>query len=270
MVFLLDSHSYLNGHINRDIRPTRDRSPDNLNIYEHEDTMVDSSLNKFNILLHSSKEFPMFMGPKKNSFTLNSKEWLSLRTLRQYSLAFDVKQRILDQDLVDLFPKDKRQCKFPSEADLLGYSDNYTQAHCIYECKLEVIADTCGCLPWFVPFRSENLTTCNIFGNKCYEQILLTSNEKLDFSNLNTPVCDCLPDCESTEYIPVISNEERIIQDGENEFYLDTREIDGIPNDWNDDEWVREYNKDKFLFAYVRDSTLGKLSNVVNFSYFIF
>ena len=90
---------------------------------------------------------------------------------------------------------------------------------------------------------------------------MLISNEKLDFSNLITPVCDCLPDCESTEYIPVFSNEERTIQDEINEFYLNTREFDGIPNDWDDDDWVREYNKDKFLFAYVRDYTWGKLNN---------
>ena len=59
------------------------------------------------------------------------------------------------------------------------------QESCILGCKLKHVGKVCGCLPWFIHQLQDilvpNVSVCNIFGNKCYEQTMITANSNLSF-----------------------------------------------------------------------------------------
>ena len=77
------------------------------------------------------------------------------------------------------------------------------QENCIYECKLKWALERCKCLPWFIKQYREiqNVTVCNIFGNKCYEQKMLQANMELNFATTaEIPDCNCYSDCNAVKY----------------------------------------------------------------------
>ena len=48
----------------------------------------------------------------------------------------------------------------------------------------------------------------------------MTTNKVLDFTNLDSPACNCFPDCEATEYIPNVSNEDRTLTEDQNKNHV--------------------------------------------------
>ena len=252
MSYMFDSFAFFHPEYNREVRSIRD---DTLGKTEHEDTILEKNLNSFLVLLHNKEEFPMFHSPFQRSFVVNSARLGENVFINEHILEFDIKQKLYDPELMNQYNVETRRCLFKSESKNSLYSPVYTQAQCIFECKLSRILELCKCLPWFVSFRKENTTICNIFGNKCYEQALASTNEVLDFTNLDSPACNCYPDCEATDYIPGVGNEDRTVTEKQNQNLVDLTKNPYL--DWGNDSQIKEFGKDKFLFPYVRDAVLG-------------
>ena len=93
------------------------------------------------------------------------------------------------------FDFETRNCKFLHESKQLKYVQNYSKAGCEFECALEVALDICKCLPWFYPNNFSAIPMCDMFGGKCFDNIM---SDNTYYKNCND---QCLEDCEVTSYI---------------------------------------------------------------------
>ena len=100
-------------------------------------------------------------------------------------------QTVTSQDTMDL-PKEKRNCQFQHENDDLTIFKVYTEANCIFECKLNIALDNCHCMPWNYPHFNNSVATCDRFGGLCFKHFM----EQAD----TLRQCKCQPDCTITTY----------------------------------------------------------------------
>lgn len=56
---------------------------------------------------------------------------------------------------VESFPRDKRNCIFKHEDNVVYGGALYTYSDCIVNCKIHHIMKACGCRPFFYPRRGE-------------------------------------------------------------------------------------------------------------------
>ena len=263
MTIILDSFAYYGDSILdvKDLRYLRDGDITETESFEHKDTLMEYSLNEFKLIIHAKDDIPMFLGPQSKRIYLSKEIPETQGFAKQYNFLFKVKQRYLEKGLKNIYEPDKRRCYFKDETKQATITKVYTQNNCIFECKLKWIITFCKCLPWFVPYLE--VPTCGIFGNKCYEQQLMQLNDKLDFTDPDNPPCGCFINCEETQYTPILDKNggSNKLQPEKNKQILDLHENfwgkDDV--DWMDDGYVRELEKDKFLFPYIRDIFLGKL-----------
>jgi amiloride-sensitive sodium channel len=52
---------------------------------------------------------------------------------------------------------ENRQCWFDDEVAVVHSSPVYSYHTCITECRMKVLQDNCGCIPFFYPFFSQYL-----------------------------------------------------------------------------------------------------------------
>ena len=89
----------------------------------------------------------------------------------------------------------KRNCLFKDEASLEHFPV-YTEANCMVECAWRHAKEICLCVPWFLKGYFPEVPLCELFGNKCFRDVVDTRYKRL------TGLCrnQCLPDCEITEF----------------------------------------------------------------------
>ena len=105
-------------------------------------------------------------------------------------------------------PLKDRNCRFEDETYDLFSMHNYTKVHCLFDCKMTLAEEICGCRPWDYPNVENNLASqlemdtriCDFFGNSCFDQILRQDH---------APKCDekCIPDCNQISYSIDISKD---------------------------------------------------------------
>lgn len=114
-------------------------------------------------------------------------------TVNEYKFFFKTAMILVDEEL-EKYSIEQRLCIYRHENRGLKLAPHYSQQNCIFECKLAKVVEVCGCLPWYID-TVDQIPVCNLFGNKCYEQATIKSNEDLDFSNPDDPPCKCYRDC---------------------------------------------------------------------------
>lgn len=175
---------------------------------EHPDTLVDLNLNEFKVIIHNKNEVPLFVGPTKKSLYLSLPKNEMINKSMVYMTAFKVEYRIMEQRLADLYSVNERKCRFDHEIDNFQLFDVYSEENCIFECKFKRSRSTCGCTPWYIEIDGTT-PVCDLFGNKCFEQMSLKTNDELDFSHPDSPACDCFPACRSLKYIADLQDTEQ-------------------------------------------------------------
>ncbi len=135
---------------------------------------------KIKFVLHSPGEIP----------DLESQAVL-LRPSTIYTFVLSPKE-VFTEDRVENIARSSRQCLFSWESSELKLFRNYTQAGCLFECKLQKAERTCGCVPWDYPQLPEPALVCSKNGENCFQA---------EFSQLRvTDACDCPSSCTYTEY----------------------------------------------------------------------
>lgn len=155
----------------------------------------DDRMENLHIVLHSKGDIPLFQGPADNRISLKKGEKLYDNFITEFRIPFSAKVTATDQSLRK-YSIEKRKCRFENELGDMKLFKTYSYINCIFECKLEIVRKLCNCLPWYLELENQTEPVCNLFGNKCYEQITIRANQLLDFSNPFQPSCHCFPECE--------------------------------------------------------------------------
>lgn len=92
------------------------------------------------------------------------------------------------------FSPSRRGCRFEDETETLRIFDVYSQGNCFLECKIDLAAEICGCVPWNYP-SLEDSRICSPKGNWCFENSVINVSESLTFND-----CGCLPACNRIQY----------------------------------------------------------------------
>ena len=153
------------------------------------------------IMLHNKNEVPTFLGPHSLKLIINTRKRLSCLAAAQFWLQFSAKKITMNERL-KTFGSAERKCRFVNENEGLKLFTNYSQGNCLFECKLEMARDLCGCIPWFVGNTVDPV--CDLFGNKCFEQATLKIIENIDFNDKDHLPCNCLPDCNKLGFYQII------------------------------------------------------------------
>ena len=162
--------------------------------FDFPETLTDDNFNDFYIVLHTDDAVPLFQGPTDRKISLKNIDFVT-NMLREYKVPFVVKVTATDS-ILEKYSVTKRRCRFKHELGEMKLFTKYSKQNCIFECKLELVRKMCGCLPWYLEVKNQTEPVCNIFGNKCYEQSTIRANQYLDFSNPESPTCNCFPDCD--------------------------------------------------------------------------
>ena len=56
--------------------------------------------------------------------------------------------------------ENERNCRLIEDNSELEIFKIYTQEACLFECKLKIAANKCGCIPWSYPWLSVSLCFC--------------------------------------------------------------------------------------------------------------
>ena len=92
-----------------------------------------------------------------------------------------------------------RKCLFPDESQKLAYFNVYTEKNCLFECRLNLARQACGCLPWYLTMDTSNSPVCGVLGNGCFHQEM-ASLRKLTVTSGTSPPCGCYKSCIETTY----------------------------------------------------------------------
>jgi hypothetical protein len=161
----------------------------------------------------------MVYGPESHNFATLSKA--SFFGIRQgelvYRNTFKVHQKFLDREIKDSKGLDDVKCYFSDEVKHLQLNNGYTQNNCLLKCKLDLVTKICDCLPWFVEYEGNEFKICGLFGNKCYEQLMLRVNKFVDTRDPKHPPCGCFPNCQDTRYQLHLKQEENNMLEGQEE-----------------------------------------------------
>ena len=82
-----------------------------------------------------------------------------------------------------------RHCLFHDEGNL-NFFAHYTQRNCEMECVAEVTRKYCGCVSFYMPRTSRNISVCNIYDANCERKVLL----RMD-NSIKSCLDECLPSC---------------------------------------------------------------------------
>ena len=66
---------------------------------------------------------------------------------------------------------EKRNCFYEDELQL-DFFPIYKSANCMLECAWLLAMETCQCVPWFLLDRFSDTSICEIYGNKCFADIV--------------------------------------------------------------------------------------------------
>ena len=113
--------------------------------------------------IHQSKEFANMIQEIHHD---DQTKPLSLESGKEYFIDILPKGQISTEEFKALSYK-QRNCKLEQEFDNSGIFKIYTQMNCKYQCRVEMAADHCGCLPWdFV--HNVQYEECDPFGRTCF------------------------------------------------------------------------------------------------------
>ncbi|BFF93891.1 sodium channel protein Nach [Drosophila madeirensis] len=100
-----------------------------------------------------------------------------------------------------------RNCLFGSEREMRGLK-RYSFINCMFECRVVMILDLCGCIPPYVhnngSFKVCDVldANCMIQGKRLFSHALANLNISLSIvRETNSFPCGCLPDCQSNHYV---------------------------------------------------------------------
>ncbi|XP_074029493.1 sodium channel protein Nach [Leptinotarsa decemlineata] len=108
---------------------------------------------------------------------------------------------------------DIRKCLFSHERKLIHF-ERYNYHNCMVECRMNLTRRQCRCIPFYNiynPLHDAKHKICSLRDIPCLEEnyeLISNTMPRIDFSSLdashgnrNNSKCDCLPDCEITEYV---------------------------------------------------------------------
>ena len=135
----------------------------------------------------------------KEKYPFTSRNGILVKAGQTNEIAISATRFEADEGIRDV-PKEKRDCLFPDEL-ALNLTQNYSQANCFFECKVEYIRkkllDKNGkhCIPWFYPRKNNTLyEICDPWTTWKFQEEL-----KVVADNV-TGCTGCLRDCSSTKY----------------------------------------------------------------------
>ena len=101
----------------------------------------------------------------------------------------------------------KRGCRFQDESEGLLFHKHYSRTSCVFECSLKKAADELQCVPWYLPqmpgvmpCRFNKLQSVSLPLSLIFDSSTKTARFNDVMARVGTESCDCLPDCDSTEY----------------------------------------------------------------------
>ena len=202
----------------------------------------------------------MVYGPESHNFaTLSKDSSLGVRQGEQvYRNTIKVHQKFLDREIKDSKGLDYVKCYFSDEVKHLQLNNGYTQNNCLLKCKLDLVIKICDCLPWFVEYNGKEVDVCGLFGNKCYEQMMLSKNKFVEIRDVNNPPCGCYPNCQDTRY--QLDSEWEIKYGkvrGYHEYNLMDFETRKRDINWANNEELKKEGLFKMLIPYLQDTYLG-------------
>ena len=91
---------------------------------------------------------------------------------------------------------EKRNCYFPDEYKL-HWHNLYSEPNCVTECTWLYAKAKCQCVPWFLRHFFEGALICELYGNRCFRNIMKSRNDILDKTGCSLT---CLEDCHKYEF----------------------------------------------------------------------
>ena len=92
--------------------------------------------------------------------------------------------------------QEKRNCYFPDEYKL-HWHNLYSEPNCVTECTWLYAKAKCQCVPWFLRHFFEGALICELYGNRCFRNIMKSRNDILDKTGCSLT---CLEDCHKYEF----------------------------------------------------------------------
>ncbi|KDR21541.1 Sodium channel protein Nach [Zootermopsis nevadensis] len=65
---------------------------------------------------------------------------------------------------------ENRQCWFDDEVAVVHSSPDYSYHTCITECRMKVLQEKCGCIPFFYPLFDESSHVCTLLDTDCLKR----------------------------------------------------------------------------------------------------
>ena len=91
------------------------------------------------------------------------------------------------------YSKQRRNCRHENETMGLRILEKYSKSGCIFECRLGIALDFCGCSPWDYPRLNETVRICDNMGSVCFEKVMEEVDTEEDCSF-------CMDDCNILRY----------------------------------------------------------------------
>ena len=141
----------------------------------------------------------------KEKYPFTSRNGLLFKTGQDNEMTISATRFEADEDIKSVEPS-KRNCYFSDEHPLKLYK-SYTQANCIFQCKVEHVRDRLHknnkmgkrCVPWFYPVEDEYFhEICDPWQTNQFQTLLKQISDE--------ECSDCLPDCTTTKYKTKISS----------------------------------------------------------------
>ena len=152
-------------------------------------------------VVDSFRGFSVVVDEKQN-FPFTTKNGFLIKSGLANDVAISATRFDADKVIKKKVKSQKRNCYFSDEnlkKHPMNIHQNYSQANCLFECKLEVVQRQMVqqneklCVPWFFPSQDESfLEICNPWQTKNFQRLV---------QNVDDEECKyCLPDCVSTKY----------------------------------------------------------------------
>ncbi|XP_020800528.1 sodium channel protein Nach [Drosophila serrata] len=101
-----------------------------------------------------------------------------------------------------------RNCLFGSERSMHSLR-RYSFINCMFECRVKMTIDLCGCLPPYVYNSNNSYKVCGVMETNCMihsKRLFSHALANLNFSlsivrQTDSFPCGCLPDCQSNHYV---------------------------------------------------------------------
>ncbi|XP_034472548.1 pickpocket protein 11 [Drosophila innubila] len=149
----------------------------------------------FRLLIHNAHNFP-----DENS------ETKVVTSTRESFVRINPESTYATSDIRRMDLK-SRNCLFGSERQLDGLR-RYSFINCMFECRMRMTLNNCGCLPAYVA-NNGTVKVCGVLHLNCVIESKRLYSRAM--ANLDSPLsivrhtvsfpCDCLPDCESNLYV---------------------------------------------------------------------